>query len=156
MISDLHISSPHLWKFVDDTTASEFVPKGGASNAQCIADQVIQWSHDNRVHLNADKCKELRISFAKEPTEFDPVIFGRKELEVVDSVKLLGVTISSSLSWNARIDEVIKKANKRRYFLAQLKWARVPPSDLVLFYTACIRSLLIMLYLPSTMPFPVS
>ena len=54
MINDLDISSPHLWKFVDDTTALEFVPKGGASNAQCIADRVIQWSHDNRVHLNAE------------------------------------------------------------------------------------------------------
>ena len=31
MINDLAISSPHFWKFVDDTTASEFVPKGGAS-----------------------------------------------------------------------------------------------------------------------------
>ena len=31
MINDLAISSPHLWKFVDDTTALEFVPKGGAS-----------------------------------------------------------------------------------------------------------------------------
>ena len=26
MINDLDISSPRLWKFVDDTTASEFVP----------------------------------------------------------------------------------------------------------------------------------
>ena len=67
------------------------------------------------------------------------MIVGRKELEVVDSVKLLGVTISSSLSWNAHIDEVIKKANKRLYFLAQPKRARVPPNDQVLFYTACIR-----------------
>ena len=32
MINDLDISSPHLWKFVDETTASEFVLKGGASN----------------------------------------------------------------------------------------------------------------------------
>ena len=78
MINDLDISSPHLWKFVDDTTESEFVPKGGASNTQCIADRVVQWSHDNRVHLNADKCKELRISFAKKPTDFDPVIVGGK------------------------------------------------------------------------------
>ena len=31
MINDLAISSPHLWKFVDDTIASEFVPKGDAS-----------------------------------------------------------------------------------------------------------------------------
>ena len=67
-------------------------------------------------------------------------------LGVVDSVKLLGVTISSSLSWNAPIDEVIKKASKRLYFLAQLKRARAPPDDLVLFYTACIRSIIIIDY----------
>ena len=47
----------------------------------------------------------------------------------MDSVKLLGVTISSSLSWNAHIDVVIKKV-------------RVPPNDLVLFYTACFRSII--------------
>ena len=60
----------------------------------------------------------------------------------MDSVKLLGVTISSSLSWNLHIDEVIKKASKRLYFLVQLKRARVPPNDLVLFCTACIRSMI--------------
>ena len=97
---------------MDDTTASKSIPKGGASNAQCIADQVIQL-YDNRVHLNADKCEKLRISFAKKETDFDPAIVSKKELEVMDSAKVPGVTISSSLSWNAHIDEVIKKASKR-------------------------------------------
>ena len=49
-----------LWKYVDDTTTSEVVAKGGASNAQHIADCVSQWSLDNRVKLNSEKCKELR------------------------------------------------------------------------------------------------
>ena len=101
---------------MDDTTASKSIPKGGASNAQCIADQVIQL-YDNRVHLNADKCEKLRISFAKKETDFDPAIVSKKELEVMDSAKVPGVTISSSLSWNAHIDEVIKKASKRLYSL---------------------------------------
>ena len=109
--------APHLWQFVDDTTASKSIPKGGASNAQSIADQVIQWLYDNRVHLNADKCEKLRISFAKKETDFHPVIVSKKELEVMDSAKLPGVTISSSLSWNAHIEEVIKKASKRLYSL---------------------------------------
>ena len=51
----------------------------------------------------------------------DPVIVGGKELEVVDTVKLLGVTISSSLSWNFDINEVIEKISRRLNFLAQLK-----------------------------------
>ena len=53
------------------------------------------------------------------------MIVGGKELEVDDSSKLLGVTIRSSPSWNAHINEVIKKASKRLYFLVQLKRARV-------------------------------
>jgi len=86
--------------------------------------------------------KELRISFAKKPTDSDQVIVGGKELEAVYSAKLLGVTICSSLSWNAHIDGVIKKASKRLYFLVQLKRARVPPNDMMLFYTACIKSII--------------
>ena len=64
MINDLEINTP-LWKYVDDTTASEVITKGRESHAQAIADRVIQWSQENRVHLNSDKCEELRISFSK-------------------------------------------------------------------------------------------
>ena len=59
------------------------------------------------------------------------MIVGGKELEVDDSSKLLGVTIRSSPSWNAHINEVIKKASKRLYFLVQLKRARVMTSSIL-------------------------
>ena len=62
----------------------------------------------------------------------DPLIVNGKEIETVDNVKLLGVTMSSDLTWNAHIEEVIKKANKRLYFLVQLKRAKVPLKELVL------------------------
>ena len=139
MINDLEIAYP-LWKYVDDTTASEMIPKESESHAQNIADCVIEWSRENRVHLNSEKCKELRISFSKRPGLFDPIVIEGKELEVVGSVKLLGLNIASDLTWNSHISEVIKKASKRLYFLVQLKRARVPLQDLVLFYTSCVRS----------------
>ena len=44
------------------------------------------------------------------------------------------------MTWNSHILEVIKEASKRLYFLEQLKRARVPLQDLVLFYTSCVRS----------------
>ena len=71
LINDLEISSlnAQLWKYVDDTTISEIVAKGNESKSQLITNQVIQWSIDNRVQLNNDKCKELRISFAKKSPE---------------------------------------------------------------------------------------
>ena len=61
-------------------------------------------------------------------------------LEVVDSAKILGVTITSNLTWNLHIAKVIKKTSKRLYFLLQLTHAHVPKNDLVTFYLSCVRS----------------
>ena len=104
-----------------------------------IVDQVSDWSHTNRVQLNSGKCKKMGITFAKRLQEFEPLHVDGKDLEVVETVKLLGLTISNNLTWNAHIREVVKKAAKRLYFLVQLKRSKVPTNDLVLFYTACIR-----------------
>ena len=61
MINDLDTNAQQ-WKYVDDTTVSEVIVKGGVSHAQAIANRVIVWSRENRVQLNAHKCKELRIT----------------------------------------------------------------------------------------------
>ena len=119
MINDLDIGYHGIWKYVDDTTTSETVLKDGSCKAQNIANKAMSWSSENRVQLNSDKCKELRISFSNQPREFDPVVVDGKELEVVDTVDLLGVTITNQLTWNAHIGKVIKKASRRLYFLVQ-------------------------------------
>ena len=62
--------------------------------------------------------------------------------QIVKDAKLLGVTISGDLTWNAHITEVTKKAAKRLYFLVQLKRALVPQKDLRLFYITCVRSVI--------------
>ena len=140
-INDLDINEPCLWKFVDDRTASEVVSKGGVSRAQKIADQVTKWSLANRVQVNLVKCKELRISFAIINQVFELIFINGNELGV-ESAKRLGVTISNNLCWNAHIKELIEKASKRLCYLVQLRRAEVPPCDLALFYTSCIRSVL--------------
>ena len=48
-----------------------------------------------------------------------------KELDLVNSVKILSITLSSDLKWNVYINETIKEANKRLYFLVLLKRAGV-------------------------------
>ena len=106
LINDLHLSDTlnvQLWKYVDETTTSEVAAKGCESNVQQLADRVAQWSSDNRVKLNSDKCKELRISFGKNQPEFQPILVNGQELEVVQSAKLLGLTVTSNLSWNEHI-----------------------------------------------------
>ena len=96
----------------------------------------------NRVKLNREKCKELRISFAKNEAQCAPIVVDGKELEVVTSAKLLGLTISKNFQWSEHVSHVIKKASKRVYFLVQLKRSGVPRHDMSTFHTACIRSVL--------------
>ena len=122
---------------------SEVVANGGASNAQHIADCVSQWSLDNRVQLNSEKCKELIISLTKKQSEFHPILVNGNQLEVVRSAKLLGVIMTSNLPWNEHINETVKKASKHLHFLVQLIRDKLPGRDLVLFYATCIRSILV-------------
>ena len=65
MINDLHPSEAQAWKYVDDTTLAEVVPKSGNSSIQCSVTEVEQWSISNKLHLHADKCNELIIDFKK-------------------------------------------------------------------------------------------
>lgn len=84
----------------------------------------------------------ISIIFSKQPPTFDPLIINGSAIEVVKSAKLLGFTISNDLTWDKHVDNVIKKVNKRIYFLIQLKRAKVPPKDLSLFYVTCVRSVM--------------
>ena len=74
MINDLSISDTFLWKYMDDRTVFEIIGKGEQSNAQAMADNVADWSRRNKVQLNREKCKELRMSFSKVKRELPPVV----------------------------------------------------------------------------------
>ena len=92
--------------------------------------------------LNADKCKVINIDFKKNRHAFEPVIVDGQELSVVSSAKILGVTLSSDLTWNDRVNEAIRKASKRLYFLVLPKRAGVNPHDIISFYCTVVRPVL--------------
>ncbi len=79
--------------------------------------------------INESKCKEIRISFAPSTREFQPITINGKNVELVTSVKLLGLTISDNLKWNSHISYICKKVAPRLYFLRQLKRAKLPAND---------------------------
>ena len=143
MINDLIASEPFsIWKYVDDSTVSETVLKGAQSNIQLAADEVNLWSKSNLFQLNCEKTKELVITYGCSKPEdlFPPISIEEEPIGVVTKTDLLGVTINSKLSWDDHITKLVKKTTRNIYFLVQLKCARVPPTELVLYYCACIRS----------------
>ena len=60
-------------------------------------------------------------------------------IERVSQAKVIGVTISYDLSWNAHVDEIISKARKRMYMIYQLKRAGINQNDLIRMYVSVIR-----------------
>ena len=129
-----------MWKYVDDTTVSENIPKGQQSKSQEAVDAIYDWSRENLFQLNGEKTKELVISFSRDSPQLPSVCIDGTPIKTIQSTKLLGLTINDTLTWNDHIEELVKKASKKLYFLIQLKRAHVPTSDLVTYFCACIRS----------------
>ena len=142
MINDLKLSEFSYWKYVDDTTASETVPKNQSSLFQSCANELVTWTDRNKFQLHNKKCKELLIQFQKERAPFLGVQLNSECLELVRHAKILGLTITDDLKWTKHVTEIIKKANKRIYFVVQLKRAKVPPKEIITFYCSCVRPVL--------------
>jgi len=94
VINDLTVYGAKLWKYVDDTTVSEVIEKGQVSSA--LVSSVVNWSTQNRFQINSNKCKELRISFAKNRAVLPALEVDGQALKVVESTKLLSLTISNA------------------------------------------------------------
>lgn len=82
------------------------------------------------------------IDFKEVKHQFKTIKINEKERELVRRPKILGVTISDSLEWISHINHVVKKTNKRLYFLIFLKRANVPAKDIGQFYCTCVISVL--------------
>ena len=140
MINNLRVDAL-TWKYVDDTTISQTIPRGSLGDLQYAVTAVEDWSRPQRMQLNAEKCKEMVIDLKKNSHHFSPLEVDGNELPVTDCAKP-GVTISSDLKWNNHVVDCIKKANKCLYFIVLSKRARVSLNDIVNFYCTTIRPVL--------------
>ena len=119
MINDININGANLRKYVDDTSMAETVHKRQPNGIQVFVAELVRQAETDKFELN--ETKELRINFSRSADSFEAVTINNKPIEVVTSVKLLGLTISNNLKWNAHIENVIKKGACRLYQLRQLK-----------------------------------
>ena len=126
-------SGEEAWNYVDDTTLLAVLGRG-QSVMQVVVTAVKQWSITNILQLNPNKCKEKLTDFKRTQHQFDVATVNSKELEGVNSVKVLGVAIASTLEWNCHISDVIKKAKKRMFCFLLLERAKVPARDIISFY----------------------
>ena len=130
-------------KFVDDTTAIEIIPRCSPSIMPLIVNSINEFSSTRGMKLNPLKCKEMIVNFLQYRLPItSPMYIGDTPIDQVNSYKLLGLYVTSDLSWNVHIDYICKKANSRLYALRLLKKSGLNTSDLIKIYCSLVRSVL--------------
>jgi hypothetical protein len=140
LINDLGTSMPSF-KFVDDITVAEVLNNGAPSHMQEAADQIAHWSKQNYMNVNVKKTKEMLLGHLQNNPP-SSILFPHGTVEQIHSFKLLGLTITDQLNWEAHVDTICKKANKRLHFLKLLKQSSMSCSDMLVYYKAVIRSVI--------------
>ena len=72
---------------------------------------ISEWGTRNLVQFNTSKTQLLTISLSNTPSNY-PIIFEDSEIPSLNSVNILELQISSSLSWRDHIVQIAKSASK--------------------------------------------
>ena len=91
--------------------------------------------------VNSDKTKELLVDYSRKPSSVTNITNQGKDIKLVQTTKLLGVTITSDLTWGEHVDTVHSKAAQRLYFPTLLRRAGMPPQRMLRVFTAVVRPL---------------
>ncbi len=102
------------------------------------------WCSLNNLELNMLKTVEMIRDFRRNPPALTPLTIMNSTVTAVESFRFLGTTISQDLKWDNHIESMVKKAQRRLYFLLQLKKFNLPQEMLIQFYSAIIESVLCM------------
>ena len=101
-----------------------------------------EYAARNKMKINYKKTKLMVFNPGKNRDFMPRFTFDKKELEVVEETKLLGVIIRSDLSWGSNTAYMVKRANTKLWCLRRLKKLGASTSDLLDVYIKQIRSLL--------------
>ena len=122
VVNDLKplFSNSCIIKYADDVSLLHFVRSSSDDHLQEEFDKCMRWSRCNYLPLNFSKCQVLDFC-TKKCLSLTPVFFSGSPLPQVETAKILGVFLSSDLSWNAHISYIVSKASHRVFIIRNLK-----------------------------------
>jgi hypothetical protein len=138
MESDLHPISRknEMFKYADDTNL--LVPQHTDATLDIEYNNILQWAQVNKMTLNIGKTKE--IVFRRPRIRLTDIQPSFVDIEQVDEVKLLGITLNGKLTFNKHVDLLLALCNQRFYLLKLLRDQGMPLKLLHNVYVAIIVS----------------
>ena len=126
-----------LSKYADDT--SLLVPQNSDTSIETEFQHVLNWSRDAKLILNANKTKEIIFWRTGQQMKKHkiPLMDG---IERVEKVVLLGVVLTSQLSWTMHVDFILSIVSQRFYLLNKLKHMSLIQASLTNLFQALVIS----------------
>lgn len=134
-----------LYLFADDAKIYRIVSDySDAVSLQNCCQSVFSWSDKWCMKLNTDKCKVLSLSRNKSNKQsfvysFDTLDNGTISLELVDSIKDLGVIVDNELSFSIHIHEKVNTAFKILGIIKR-NFIDLDKKSFILLYKSLVRS----------------
>jgi exonuclease III len=135
VIATLVIFADDSTMIVKGKTASEVNEKTVVANSD-----MVKYSADNYLTLNSKKTVVMTMHTAQTKTVVQPkVVINDSDLAVVNSSRLLGVTITDTMNWNKQCSEIVSKLRSVTYLFIMLR-GKVLESALLNAYHAYAES----------------
>ena len=113
--------------FADDTSlhASDTNPTDLGFKLQNNIDNLINWTELNHMALNAKKTKCMFLTTRQKRIKmtclFPSLFIKSKQIEEVNSHKILGIVLDKDLTWSEHIAALAKKLSQKIYQLSKIK-----------------------------------
>ena len=128
-------------KYADDQTWSYIIKHNDLDRSDTELASIAQWCTTNNMVINKRKTCEMVISNERTPTTLAPSFINNIQLERVDSVKILGLTLSSDLKWTSEIEYRVNKCRKLTYAMRHLSFTHSTSDMNYLFHSVFVPTL---------------
>jgi hypothetical protein len=134
-----------LVKYADDFALGKGVTSlADQLRMKANLENITTWSYTNDLILNPEKCNSCIFrSTRSEISPHVPVLLNDRQLDDLDSVKYLGLTFSSNLTWSFHIEDIYKKCLRLSFYIRRLNSIFVPNNVIHRFVDACVIPIII-------------
>ena len=102
--------------------------------------QIQKYSQDNKMKLNVPKTKLMLFNPCRTKDFMPEMEINNTRIELVEQARLLGVILTSNLSWSANTESIVERCNKKMCMLRRLKKLGASTDDLLDVFMKQIRS----------------
>ena len=95
--------------------------EGDKLKSQDYLNQVNKWTEEHKMVISEKKTKAMIFNFTDNYKFTTRIKLKGSNIEVVDSMKILGTVVNNKLSWDENCSLIIKKVNARMQLLRSLQ-----------------------------------